>query len=155
MTIKFKLTGGSAPIVKENGDWFDLAVAESCEIKANECKLVSLGISIALPRGFEAHVLPRSSLFLKKGILLGNSQGIIDNSYCGNTDIWKFCAVAFRDTKLTRGEAICQFRIVLSQRAGILAKLRWLFMKKIVFKEVNSLDSSNRGGFGSTGGYIK
>ena len=64
----------------EECDWVDLRAAEDVTLKAGEFKLISLGVSMKLPEGYEAHVVPRSSTFKTWGILQANSVGIIDNS---------------------------------------------------------------------------
>ena len=93
-----------------------------------------------LPEGYEAHLAPRSSTFKKFGILQTNSVGVIDNSYSGPNDEWKF--PAFNpgpvDLEIHKGERICQFRIVERQ-------------PEIEFVEDDLSDQSDRGGFGSTG----
>ena len=91
-----------------------------------------------LPKGYEAHVVPRSSTFKTWGILQTNSMGVIDNSYCGDDDMWYMPVYATRDTRILFNDRICQFRIVKKQ-------------PKIKFNPVTSLSSTNRGGFGSTG----
>lgn len=120
------------------GDWIDLRAAETVAMNKGDFKLISLGISMKLPEGYEAHVVPRSSTFKKWGVLQTNSMGIIDNSYSGTNDIWRFPAHAMRDTVINKNDRICQFRIVKRQPA-------------VEFEEVNTLDSVDRGGFGSTG----
>ena len=80
------------------GDWIDLRSAEDVTLKAGEYHLIRLGVGMILPKGYEAHVLPRSSTPSKFGIMCANSMGIIDNSYSGDEDEWKFPAVAIRDT---------------------------------------------------------
>ena len=137
-TIKVNTHGHKLPEAIENGDWIDLRSAETVEMEAGEYRLISLGISMKLPEGYEAHVLPRSSTFKKWGILMVNSIGIIDNSYCGKDDIWGFPALAMRKTKIHEGDRICQFRIVKKQ-------------PDIKFIEDSLEDNKNRGGFGSTG----
>lgn len=127
-----------APEHKEKGDWVDLRAAEDVELKQGEFKCISLGISMELPEGYEAHVLPRSSTFKNFGIILANGMGIIDNSYCGTEDIWGFPAIALRDTKIAFGDRIAQFRIVKKQ-------------PRLSFEQVDELSGTNRGGFGSTG----
>ena len=122
----------------ENGDWIDLRAAETVEMKMFDFKFISLGISMKLPEGYEAHVVPRSSTFKNFGILQVNSKGIIDNSYSGTNDIWMFPALAMRDTVIHEGDRICQFRIVKKQ-------------PELYFNEVTELDATDRGGFGSTG----
>ena len=120
------------------GDWIDLRSAERVDMDAGEFRLISLGVSMKLPQGYEAHVLPRSSTFKKWGILQVNSMGVIDESYCGDGDVWKFPALAMRPTTIFKGDRICQFRIVKK-------------MEEVTFTEVDHLTDKNRGGFGSTG----
>ena len=120
------------------GDWIDLRSAERVDMDAGQFKIISLGVSMKLPEGYEAHVLPRSSTFKKWGILLTNSMGIIDESYCGDNDIWGFPALAMRQTTIFKGDRICQFRIVKK-------------MPEVKFTEVDQMTDKDRGGFGSTG----
>ena len=120
------------------GDWIDLRAAETVELKTGESKLISLGISMKLPEGYEAHIVPRSSTFKNFGVIQTNHCGIVDNSYSGTNDIWRFSAYALRDTIIHENDRICQFRIVEK-------------MPEVNFNEVDVLDDSNRGGFGSTG----
>ena len=134
------------------GDWIDLRAAEDVFIPYWHYKLISLGVSMKLPEGYEAHVVPRSSTFKTWGIIQANSMGVIDNSYSGTNDIWRFPAIClecrcnqvteFGDTVagtwIRKGDRICQFRIVKKQ-------------PDIEFEEVLVLDEIDRGGFGSTG----
>ncbi len=139
-TIRIVLHDENLPVpeCRENGDWIDLRAAEDAFMKQGEFRNISLGVSMELPDGYEAHILPRSSTFKNFGILLVNGMGIIDNSYCGTDDIWGFPALAMRDTKISFGDRIAQFRIVEKQ-------------VKPQFVVVKSLSGKNRGGFGSTG----
>lgn len=120
------------------GDWIDLRSAETVELKKGEYALIRLGVGMILPAGYEAHVLPRSSTPSKFGIVCANSMGIIDNSYSGDADEWKFPAVAIRDTAIHKNDRICQFRIVKNQPG-------------ITFEVVDHLNENSRGGIGSTG----
>lgn len=120
------------------GDWIDLRSAESVELKAGEYKLLRLGVGMILPDGYEALVLPRSSTPGYFGIMCANSMGVIDNSYSGDADEWRFPAVAIRDTVINKGDRIAQFRIIKNQPA-------------IEFKTVEHLNDVSRGGIGSTG----
>lgn len=124
----------------EVGDWTDLRAAEDVELKAGEYKMIPLGVAMQLPKGYEALVAPRSSTFKKYGVILVNSIGIIDESYCGDSDEWNFLAYALRDTKIPKNERICQFRIINHQPQFKLVK-------------TDFLGNSNRGGIGSTGRY--
>lgn len=120
------------------GDWIDLRAAERVEMKQGEYRPICLGISMQLPKGYEAHVAPRSSTFKKWGILMVNSLGIVDESYCGDNDIWYFLALAVRDTVIEKGDRICQFRIMEK-------------MSAVELVETDFLNAPDRGGIGSTG----
>ena len=122
----------------EKSDWIDLRAAETVEMKAGDFKYISLGVSMELPEGYEAHMAPRSSTFKNFGIIQTNSVGVIDESYCGDGDIWKMPALAMRDTKIEKGDRICQFRIMRK-------------MANVSLREVSYLDNEDRGGLGSTG----
>ena len=110
------------PIIIESGEW----------------KLISTGIYIKLPAGFEAQVRPRSGLALKKGITVLNSPGTIDSDYRGEIGV-----ILINHSKnnfiVNSGDRIAQL---------VIAK-----HESINLKNVQSIDSSNRGtgGFGSTG----
>ena len=119
-------------------DWIDLRAAKDVELKAREFKLIPLGIAMKLPKGYEAHVVPRSSTFKNFGIIQVNSMGVIDGTYCGDNDQWHFPAYALRDTKISINDRICQFRIMENQ-------------PNLEFEEVAKLDEKDRGGFGTTG----
>ena len=119
-------------------DWIDLRCAEDISMKKGEWRLIPLGIAMELPRGFEAHVVPRSSTFKNFGIIQTNSMGVIDASYCGDNDQWYLPALAVKDTEIHVNDRICQFRIIRNQPT-------------IEFEEVDHLDGKDRGGFGSTG----
>ena len=96
-------------------DWVDLRAAEDVELKAGEFKLISLGVSMELPKGYEAHVVPRSSTFKTWGILQTNSMGVIDETYRSDSDIWKMPVYATRDAVIHKNDRICQFRIEKNQ----------------------------------------
>lgn len=123
---------------RDHGNWIDMYAAEDVELKRGEYRRISLGVSMQLPDGYEAHVVPRSSTFERHGIILANEMGIIDNTYRGPNDIWQFPALAMRDTVIRKGDRICQFRIVP-------------VMPPIAFITVDKLENDDRGGFGSTG----
>ena len=122
----------------EGGDWYDLRAAETVVMAKGDFRLISLGVSMKLPDGYEAHMAPRSSTFKKWGIIQTNSVAVIDNSFSGTNDIWRYPALAMRDTTIYEGDRICQFRIMKKQ-------------PDVEFVEVYQLDDVDRGGFGSTG----
>lgn len=140
MNIKIKYHNPYIEKLKmiEQGDWIDLHAAEEVRLKAGEDALISLGVSMKLPDGYEAHIVPRSSTYKKWGIIQTNHMGVIDNSYSGDNDIWKMPVRAMRDTRIDAGDRICQFRLVKK-------------MEPVTFEEVEKMEDPDRGGFGSTG----
>ncbi len=128
------------PAIKKTrvGDWIDLYAAEDVTLNRGEWKPVSLGVSMRLPAGYEAHVAPRSSTYKTWGIIAANSVGVIDESYCGDGDIWFFPVIALRVTRIRKGDRICQFRLMKK-------------MPDVSITAVPHLDAPDRGGLGSTG----
>ena len=124
--------------VDGKSDWIDLRAAQEVVLKAGEFKLIPLGVAMRLPKGYEAHVVPRSSTFKNYGIIQTNHFGVIDETYSGDNDQWFMPVYAVRDTQIHVNARICQFRIMEHQPT-------------IVFEQVEKLDSTDRGGFGSTG----
>ena len=153
MKIKVKvLTDGCMPVISQNGDWIDLRAAKNMSFSLKEAvNYIPLGVAMQLPKGFEAIVASRSSTPKKQGMFIPCGIGVIDNSYSGNGDQWHFIAVPLKETKINKGDRICQFRIQLSQKATFLDKIKWLFSNKIELVQVNNLNEENRGGLGSTG----
>ncbi len=123
---------------KEGSDWIDLRAAEEVKMSPNQFKLIPLGVSMKLPEGYEAHIVPRSSTFKNWGIIQTNHMGVIDESYCGDNDQWMMPVLATKAVIIHKNDRICQFRIVKKQ-------------PKIIFQEVDTLGEESRGGFGSTG----
>lgn len=119
-------------------DWIDLRAAERIELKQGEFKLIPLGVAMQLPKGYEAHIVPRSSTYKNFGIIQTNHTGIVDESYCGPNDWWYMPAYALRDTVIEKNDRICQFRIQKHQ-------------PEVIFEEVDALTGQDRGGIGSTG----
>lgn len=143
LLIKIKYKDETIPRLKkiEQGDWIDLTAAEDVVIEPMSFKLIDLGVAMKLPKGYEAHIVPRSSTFKHWHIIQTNHMGVIDNSYSGPEDWWKFPAFNLSITEATlikKGERICQFRIEKQQ-------------PDVFFYELNFQEGVNRGGFGSTG----
>jgi dUTP pyrophosphatase len=160
LEIKVKYAEGNDNKIEKlaQGDWIDLRASEDVFIPEKEMRLVSLGVSMELPEGYEAIVVARSSMFKNTGCILTNAFGCIDNSYCGNEDIWfapLYClearenlaietdtpktTVVVKGSYIRKGDRIVQFRIQKSMD------------KDLIITEVDSLDNENRGGHGSTG----
>jgi len=119
---------------------FDLHAAIRADITLNpgQWRLISTGIRVAIPEGFEGQIRPRSGLALKYGVTLLNSPGTVDADYRGivgiilvNLGEEPFC--------IHRGDRIAQ--MVVSP------------IQQMAFQEVDTLKSTTRGsaGFGSTG----
>ena len=161
LEIKIKYLSDQMPKLEIStiGDWIDVYSCKNLFIRYRQHALIPLGFALQLPKGYEAHLAPRSSLFKKTGLIVTNSVGVIDESYCGNNDEWKlavYClypmerdrTFVFEDRRkeicsgssVMAGDKIAQFRIMKK-------------MPSVKFTEVESLDSPDRGGFGSTGGY--
>ena len=99
----------------EQGDWIDLRAAEHVVMKKGDFMYIPLGISVEMPKGYEAHIVPRSSTYKRYGIIQANHMGVVDNSYNGDEDRWFMPAIAMRDTEIIPGERICQFRLIKNQ----------------------------------------
>lgn len=175
LKIKVKRINKNIPLpeVIDKGDWIDLRAAETVTLNAPQAnilkrhkvkgveerhrdvefdsKLIRLGVAMQLPKGFEAIVLSRSSTYKNFGVILGNSEGVIDQPYCGDNDEWKYNAIAFRDTTINEGDRICQFRIQLSQKATMWQKIKWLLSSGVEIVEVDELGNPDREGIGITG----
>jgi len=141
MLIRIKYFPGAEKIVvRSNGDWIDLKANQDVVVPAGSMKFIPLGVAMKLPEGFEAHLAPRSSTYKNFGVIQANSVGVVDNSFSGPNDEWKF--PAFNpgpvDLEIKKGSRICQFRIIERQ-------------PEIEFVEDDLSDQSDRGGFGSTG----
>lgn len=159
--IKVKFFGENQLSIIKKGDWIDLAsrndyelvgptLVENDNIQFN-MQVIPLGIAMQLPAGYEAVVVARSSTFKNFHIMATNAMGVIDNSYRGDDDEWKFQCIAFTNSTIKSGDRICQFKVQLSQKATIWQKIKWLFTSKFEFITVPLFDCESRGGFGTTG----
>lgn len=120
------------------GDWIDLRSKVELDYKAGDTVQIPLGVIMKLPEGYEAIVAPRSSTFKKYGIIMVNSIGIIDNSYCGPGDEWNFMGYALKDGHINKYDRICQFRLLPN-------------MGNMSIEEIAEPEGQSRGGIGSTG----
>ena len=136
--VKYLVEGLEELRCVPGSDWVDLRCAEDVTLRAGEFRLIPLGIAVALPEGYEAHVVPRSSTFKNYGLLQANSMGVVDGSYRGDGDQWRWPVFATRNVTIEKNTRLCQFRIMENQ-------------PPLVFTKVERLDAPDRGGFGSTG----
>lgn len=144
MKIRIKYFEGAVRLKKiEKGNWIDLYSNADIFIKTGEKAMIPLGIAMELPKGWEAHVAPRSSTFKTWGIIQTNSVGVIDDTYIGDNDQWHmpvFCLQGreVEGSTIKKGDKVCQFRIME-------------VMPEIEFEVVDFFGNEERGGFGSTG----
>jgi dUTP pyrophosphatase len=114
------------------------SVKEPVLLKPGEIRLISTGLAVSVPPGYEAQIRPRSGLALHNGIGMVNSPGTIDSDYRGEVGIVliNWGSVPFT---INRGDRIAQMIISRVFRADLV--------------EVDDLDvtSRGRGGFGHTG----
>lgn len=147
--------------LKYTGDWVDVRISavtrldadreqvsrcrkilqkgQVYSVTAGECIKIAHGFALELPKGYEAILHPRSSLFKKTGLIFVSS-GVIDAGYKGDTDEWFSVWYATRDADIFYDQRIAQFRIQEKQPA-------------IKFNFVESLGNAARGGHGSTGDF--
>lgn len=121
-----------------NSAGVDLRSTESHTLAPMERKLVSTGLKIAIPDGFEGQVRPRSGLALKHGIGMVNTPGTIDSDYRGEIGV----------LLINLGSE--PFEILTGERIG---QLVFSPVVQAEFVVVEALESTDRGegGFGSTG----
>jgi dUTP pyrophosphatase len=124
--------------ITDYGGCVDLYNYNELSLKAGEKGFINFGISMKLPEQYDALIFPRSSTFKRYGILLTNSVGYIDNSYNGTGDQWMACVYATKDIIIPKGTRCFQFRLIKRQ-------------PEIDFVQTDSLNSVNRGGYGSSG----
>lgn len=139
--VKVKILNQDAIIPKyqtEEAAGFDLHSVEEKTVKAGEREVIKTGLAVALPKGYELQVRPRSGLALKNGITVLNTPGTVDSDYRGELMVILF-NTSKEDFAVKKGERIAQAIIKEILQAD--------------FAVVEELDSTERGvgGFGSTG----
>lgn len=114
------------------------AVSDDLVLRPGARILVPTGISIAVPRGYEAQIRPRSGLAFKSGVTILNAPGTIDADYRGPVQII-LANLGSELVTIKRGDRIAQMVIAPVSRAD--------------FEAVDELPPTQRGsgGFGSTG----
>lgn len=120
---------------------FDLAAAEDVVVAPGEVRLVRTGLVVEVPAGHCLAIVARSSLPLRKGLIVANGVGIVDSDYCGPEDEVKVEVMNLTGAPvaLNRGERIAQGLILA------VARVEW--------EDVIESRNPTRGGFGATGGY--
>lgn len=139
-TVEVLIKAASLPEVAHPGDaGADLRSTEECVLAPGERKTVSTGVSIALPDGYVAFIVPRSGLAAKHGITVVNSPGTVDAGYRGEIKVTLLNTDQHTPFSIATGDRIAQMIVMPFARAR--------------FIEVEKLPESERGegGFGSTG----
>ncbi len=142
MQVKIKRLDTSLPLPEYQTPGavaFDLYSREDLIVPAKNIALVPSNFIIEVPLSYALILTARSSLAKKKGLMLANGVGTIDNDYCGPEDEIKISVYNFTDSDvaITKGERLAQ----------------GLFMKidQGEWEEVSEIKETSRGGFGSTG----
>ena len=122
----------------EGDSGMDLFAAENAELQPGERKAVKTGLSVAVPKGYEVQVRPKSGLALSHGITVLNTPGTIDSGYRGEIMVI-MANLGEKAYKVEKGRKIAQMVVSKVEEAKVL--------------EVDDLDETSRGdgGFGSTG----
>jgi dUTP pyrophosphatase len=119
---------------------FDLAASADITIQPGTIALVPTGLVIRVPSGHFLGIFARSSTPLKKGLMVANGVGVIDEDYCGPADEVKIQVLNFtaNPVDVKRGDRIAQ---------GL-----FLPVTRVAWKEeTGDLRQGSRGGFGATG----
>ena len=114
------------------------AIEEAFDLEPGMRTLIPTGLAIALPKGFEAQIRPRSGLAYKNGVTVLNSPGTVDADYRGEIKVL-LANLGQEPFTVERGMRIAQMVIAKHEH------ISWI--------EVENLDETDRGagGFGSTG----
>lgn len=139
-SVEVLFRGDAAPVYAHPGDaGADLVSTEDLVLGPGERALVGTGVSIALPDGYAAFVVPRSGLATKHGITIVNSPGTVDAGYRGEIRVTLLNTDARESYAISAGDRIAQLIVMPVARAR--------------FIPVDRLPGSHRGegGFGSTG----
>ncbi len=139
-TVDVLIVAPEAPSYAHPGDaGADLRSAEAVRLEPGERRLVGTGVSIALPEGYAAFVVPRSGLAAKHGITIVNAPGTVDAGYRGEIKV-----------ALLNTDREAAFDIAVGDR---IAQMIVMPVPRARFIPVETLPDSVRGegGFGSTG----
>ena len=129
----------SLPIHETKGSvGFDLICREEKTVETNSTELIPVNIIVETPKGYMLMIAPRGSMFKKKGLLMPNSVGIIDQDYCGNNDeiMLQVYNITAKPVIIPKGEKLGQ---------GIFVRI-----DQVEWEETDRSMGENRGGFGST-----
>lgn len=142
MDLKITLIDKALPMPSYQTDGsvaFDLYARIDTIIKPHIPTIIPLNVIIKIPEKYFLLLAARSSLPLKKSLIIANGIGIIDQDYCGKNDEIGLEVMHFlnKDIEIKRGERIAQAMLIQFEKVRLFEK------------NTDSLGSS-RGGFGST-----
>lgn len=120
---------------------FDLAASRDIDVAPHAIALVPTGLVIAVPQGHFLGIFARSSTPLKRGLMVANGVGVVDEDYCGPDDEVKIQVLNFtgETVRVRKGDRIAQGLFIPVARAS------WR-------ESESDLRAGSRGGFGATGG---
>ena len=146
--VKIKVFEGGRKPESKNGNWYDCYVRTAnvngltpsgniIRFSPGDIVVVHLGFAMDIGKGYEGYILPRSSTFKNTGLLLTNSMGLVDDTYCGDGDEWlaMFYATTYGAFKI--GDRLVQISIKKSTPVDM--------------EDVAQLGNPDRGGYGTTG----
>lgn len=116
----------------------DLSARIDLIIEPHQIVYIPMNVAIKIPDGYFILMTQRSSTH-KMGIVGLNGVGVFDRDYCGDDDEYHYVAYNFTDNlvKIEKGARLCQILLIKCETFD--------------FEEVATMDSANRGGFGTTG----
>lgn len=142
MNVKIKRLDKTLPLPEYHTPGsvaFDFSASQDTLIPAKGIEKIPTGLIIETPQGYGLIIASRSSLAYKKGLILSNGIGIIDQDYCGETDeiLISVYNLTDKEVKIEKGERIAQ---------GLFMRL-----DTAEWQEVEKIKDQSRGGYGSTG----
>jgi dUTP pyrophosphatase len=120
---------------------FDFAASQDVVVEPGAIALIPTGLVIKVPPGHFLGIFARSSTPLKRGLMVANGVGVIDQDYCGPADEVKVQVLNFTNTsvRVAKGDRIAQGVFIP------VTRVRW-------DEAEGDLRDGSRGGFGATGG---
>ncbi len=142
MQMPIKLVDSTLPLPKyetTGAAAFDLYARISLTVPPFQPTIIPLNVVVKIPHGYFLMLSARSSLARKKGLMIANGIGVIDEDYCGDEDEIGLSVINFtqKPVIVEKGERLCQ---------GILVKITLASLR-----QVSKMTNKSRGGFGTTG----
>jgi dUTP pyrophosphatase len=143
LTVRIQRLASAVPLPKyetAGAAGMDLAASEEVVVPAGGIALIPTGLVIEVPPGHLLGIFARSSTPLKRGLMVANGVGVIDQDYCGPTDEVKIQVFNFTASPVTVG------------RGDRIAQGLFLPIARVEWREADeALRAGSRGGFGATG----